>query len=110
MTRQIWGLPNWAKGREKFGEGIGKITQFYIEYDNAEFWYTGTGTPGPTQVDLESIAAHEFGHALGMCHTQASHCPGNSTDATMCSGYLLGTKYLRSLASDDRSGVSAAYP
>ncbi len=91
MTRQIWGSPNWTKGHEKFGEGIGKITQFYIEYDNAENWYTGTGTPGPTQVALESIAAHEFGHALGMCHTQASHCPGNSTDATMCSGYLFNT-------------------
>ncbi len=88
----------------------GHITWFKIEYDNQDNWYTGDGSPGSNQVDMRSIAAHEFGHALGMSHTQSSHCPGGSSDATMCSPYVLGTSYLRSLENDDKSGVSAAYP
>jgi len=28
-------------------------------------WYTGTGTPANNQVDLQSIALHEFGHGFG---------------------------------------------
>jgi hypothetical protein len=28
-------------------------------------WYFGSGTPGPGQVDLESVVLHELGHGLG---------------------------------------------
>ena len=90
--------------------GSGTITSMEIKYDSAENWYTGSGTPGANQVDLRSVTAHEFGHALGMEHTQSGYCPWDSTQATMCSGIILGTTWKRSLAQDDKNGVSAGYP
>lgn len=88
----------------------GWLCQFYLKYDGAESWYIGSGTPGAGQIDLRSIAAHEFGHAAGLGHTQAAYCPGNASNATMCSGYVPGTTYLRTLEADDRAGLFTAYP
>lgn len=88
----------------------GFIVSFKIEYDNSEDWYTSTGVPGTNQVDLRSIAAHEMGHGLGLHHTQSRYCPGTSSNATMCSGYPLGTTYPRTLEADDRDGLAAMYP
>ncbi len=86
------------------------ITKMDMKFDSAESWYTGSGTPSGTQKDLQSIATHEFGHGLGLSHTQSMNCPGNSTNATMCAGYTSGTTHLRSLQSDDNSGVQFLYP
>jgi hypothetical protein len=87
------------------------IVQMEIKYDSAENWYKLTGTPGAGQVDLRSTAAHEFGHALGLQHTQPMpHCPGNSTDATMCSSFPAGTSHARSLQNDDQNGLWSLYP
>jgi hypothetical protein len=89
----------------------GTILQMEIKYDSAENWYTGSGTPAGDQIDLRSIAAHEFGHALGLRHTTPNlYCPGNQYDATMCSGYTPGTTYKRTLEADDRGGVTYLYP
>ncbi len=85
------------------------IVQFIIRYDSAENWYTGTGTPGSTQYDAQSIAAHEFGHALGLGHTQLTHCPGGAQNATMCGGAFIGVTWQRSLETDDKNGVTFAY-
>ena len=85
------------------------ITKMDMKFDNAESWYTGTGTPSTGQKDLRSIATHEFGHGLGLGHTQVS-CPNDSTRPTMCAGYPALSTYVRSLESDDRSGVAASYP
>lgn len=99
-------------GRTTLVVSGGTITSMKIEYDSAEGskWYTGSGTPGADQVDLRSIAAHEFGHGLGLMHTQTAYCPGGSTNATMCAGYARGTTYKRTLEADDRNGVSFLYP
>lgn len=90
--------------------GGGDIVEADVTYDSAEDWYTGSGTPGANQVDLRSVATHELGHITGLDHTQNSNCPGNNSDATMCPFYRLGSTNVRTLATDDRNGLSANYP
>lgn len=51
---------------------------------------------------IEDIAAHEFGHALGLGHS-------GDLAATMVSGYLYCSKELRSLAADDIAGIQSLY-
>lgn len=88
--------------------GSGKITKIEIKYDQSENWYVGSGLPGSNQLDLRSTATHEFGHALGLNHTQSANC--SSPKATMCPTQSLGSTEFRSLETDDKNGVTAAYP
>lgn len=41
------------------------IDFFEFQVDNDQSWYTGTGSPSGTQVDLQHIVTHELGHATG---------------------------------------------
>lgn len=87
-----------------------RIFGMKIEIDKAEEWYTGSSTPSYVwQYDFRSAMTHEFGHALGLNHTQTSRC-GSSSEPTMCAGLLSGTTYRRSLETDDKNGVSSLYP
>lgn len=85
--------------------GTTTILDFEILFDNEEPW---SNAPTSSQYDRQSAAVHEFGHALGLGHTNVS-CTGTSRP-TMCSQIPLGTTYMRSLQQDDRDGVSAIYP
>ena len=88
----------------------GIINRATIIFDSAENWYLGTGVPGGSQIDGRSVSSHEFGHALGLAHTQAGNCPNGSSRSTMCSSYPTGSSYMRSLEADDANGVSSLYP
>ena len=119
-TRQVgsgnlvaWGTIDGAGGLAATTTTVainGKISSMTLVYDQAENWYTGTGTPGSNQVDTTSIATHELGHALGLLHTQSQYCHGNNLDPTMCAAYFLGTTWFRTLENDDIRGVVALYP
>jgi uncharacterized repeat protein (TIGR02543 family) len=75
------------------GSGEGGDTHF----DEAESW---------TVQDLTVVAMHEFGHALGLDHTQASNCPGpDGRLALMCPIY----KDQTGLEPDDIAGIQALY-
>ena len=71
-------------------------------YNGVGFNFTVTNNPGFNDTDLQSIAAHEHGHWLGLDHSPYSA-------ATMFASYSGGIGS-RSLHFDDEDGVCAIYP
>lgn len=75
--------------------------EFDMEIDPDWNWTTSnTGV----QIDLQSVITHEFGHALGLNHSQSGQCPG----PVMCATYSDGTLN-RTLTADDLAGIIALY-
>jgi hypothetical protein len=63
-----------------------------------------TSTPTlPNSFDLQSLATHEFGHALGLDHSGIAH-------AAMFPAGDTGESQQRTLSSDDIIGISFLYP
>ncbi|HLB62070.1 MAG TPA: hypothetical protein VJN50_04975 [Actinomycetota bacterium] len=87
---------------------------FAIKFDsNFPDWSFG-GTPASDEVDLESAAAHEFGHAAAhKVHWDdggaASLCPDSAAQHTMCSTVYRGTTRFRSLEDHDKHTLDNAY-
>lgn len=71
--------------------------EFDMEFDPDWNWTTGSSIT----VDLESVATHEFGHALGLGHSSFS-------SAVMYASYSVGTNK-RTPTQDDIDGVIAKY-
>jgi len=71
--------------------------EFDMEIDPDWPWTTG----GSINVDLESVVLHEFGHALGLAHSQAQ-------SAVMYASYCQGCDK-RTLTADDIAGLTSLY-
>ena len=110
------------------GSDNNSLHSFQIKFDSTVTWYTGTGTPGSTEVDLWSLAAHEFGHATGRGKTfggkatvggdgfghfldSSSLCNVNEADHhTMCqTNIATGQKWDRSLNTHDKDTFENKY-
>ena len=80
------------------------MTAFDIEFYDRDgtFDFVWSVNPTPGQFDIEGVACHEFGHALGMDH---SGVPG----ATMYPSVSAGDTALRSLHADDMAGYQSIY-
>jgi MYXO-CTERM domain-containing protein len=85
--------PVWYQG--------GSMVDADMQFNGASHRWT-TSPSGYNDVDAQSIITHEAGHFLGLDHS-------NVVSATMYYAYEGGTS-LRTLASDDISGVCALYP
>lgn len=68
-----------------------------------EPYWSGPGEPSPnSQYDLRGVAVHEFGHALGLHHSEEG-------SATMFSAAISKALPLRTLEADDRQGLECLY-
>ncbi len=73
---------------------------------NDYYTWDATGAPSSNEVDLQSVATHEFGHWLSLGHDTDPKCPNASP--IMCASYNLGT-LKRSLGANDIAGIKALY-
>ena len=83
----------------------GKLVDADIIFWDGGFRFFGgsSGCGGSNAAYIEDIAAHEFGHALGLHHSTAQ-------GATMYAGYSTCSLSQRTLEADDIAGVEALYP
>lgn len=73
-----------------------------IFYYSSWKWSDGPGSPGSGEIDLQGVATHEYGHALGLGHSEFSN-------ATMRPSIIGNGVPSRSIEADDIAGVQAIY-
>jgi hypothetical protein len=82
----------------------GNLVEFDIEFYDRDGSYNIVWATNPTgsQFDIQGVAAHEFGHALGLDHS-------NVSGATMYPSTGPGNLGPRSIAADDILGYQSLY-
>ena len=81
----------------------GLMKGFDIPINDANYTFSTSEVPEEIQTDLENSMVHEFGHVLGLGHS-------NDPDATMYASTQVGDLLKRDLAEDDMMGIWALYP
>ena len=85
------------------GREFDRIADGDIVFNDDDFAFVpGTQTPGGSQYDLQSVAAHEIGHLFGLNHPPISA-------ATMYAFISSGGTSVRTLHPDDEDGISYVY-
>jgi hypothetical protein len=82
------------------GNLIYRFVEVDVRFNNAFNWQTSSTCSNG--FDLAGVATHEFGHAVGLGHS-------NVTGATMYPSVAACDFSISSLANDDKAGYSAIY-
>jgi len=93
-----------------FNRRTREVVEFDMVVNNNLTWDNLSGTGDcvvSSSFDVQDIATHEFGHVLGIAHTNPS---GTNNAQTMYPYGQAGELYKRSLANGDMAGVNAKYP
>jgi hypothetical protein len=97
----------------------GDLVNFKMGFDtDSSCDWSVDGTPAGGECDLQSFAAHEFGHATGgwldwatgHWSESSNPCPTGSSRHTMCRSVPNGSTYMRSLEEHDEHTLVNAYP
>jgi hypothetical protein len=91
-----------ASTRVEFYQSSQQMVRFSMTFNNRYTWST-TGQAG--QFDVQNIAIHELGHALGLTHPSASTC----AEETMWFSAGAGETKKRSLEAGDKNGLVTLY-
>ena len=102
---------NIASEISGFGAGVLGFTELPISdgwrirfYADPVIWNDGPNAPPNTadHRDLQGVACHEFGHALGLAHSTV-------LGSTMFPAISIDETTLRSISADDQLGIQALY-
>jgi hypothetical protein len=72
--------PNVCNSDPSFPDASGAEITASFNSAQADWYYGVNGTPGPGQVDLESVVLHELGHGLGFVGTYDGLDPNTGND------------------------------
>ncbi|MFT4522493.1 MAG: PKD repeat protein [Bacteroidia bacterium] len=61
---------SWYNGCFNGGTVYWYVSELDIEFDDTRNWYYGTGSPGSSQYDFETVATHELGHGHQLSHVR----------------------------------------
>ncbi len=80
-----------------------------IKYCEEWTWEDGPTVTGG-RVDLQGVGAHEYGHAIGIGHSQGGNCNvGCSSRPTMCASICSNGVSERTINGDDRGAITDIY-
>lgn len=91
---------NTSQSQVCSGNLIYRFEEVDVRFNNAVRWQTSSGCSGG--YDLAGVSVHEFGHAVGLGHS-------NVSGATMYPSVAACDFSISSLANDDKAGYSAIY-
>jgi PKD repeat protein len=61
-------LYSWYNGCFNGGKIFWYVSEMDVDFDSTRNWYYGTGKPGKSQMDFETVATHELGHGHQLTH------------------------------------------
>ena len=91
-----------ASTRSEYSVATKQMVRFSMTFNN-RFTWTTTGEAG--KFDVQAIATHELGHALGLNHPADTAC----SEETMWASAGSGETKKRSLEAGDKAGVATLY-
>ena len=91
-----------ASTRVEYFQSSQQLVKFTMTFNNR---YTWTSTQQSGTFDIQNVATHEFGHALGLAHPSPAEC----SEETMWYAAAAGEIKKRSLEAGDKNGIVTLY-